>query len=169
MSGTVEILVAACSGSMRLSGEIGLPLVHVDAVRGCAEATAALRAAEHASGVRMPALFQPIDFHGGWDDWGTVDVDHLTLSFRSRLSTELSYAITTFTLLSTMRGQTQGSGFPIFQCGELFEEVLDLVEGLAFDGPESPPDHSTSQDIHPVFTNRQLVNIVLESQIQLLC
>src|ERR1700722_14565805 len=50
------------------------------------------------------------------NEWGTVDIEALTMSIRSRLSTELSYALTTFTLLSTMRGQTPGSGFPIVQC-----------------------------------------------------
>ncbi|KAJ6627124.1 hypothetical protein B0H10DRAFT_1995535 [Mycena sp. CBHHK59/15] len=63
------------------------------------------------------------------NDWGTV-----------ALSTELSYALTTFTLLSTMRGESATSGFPIVQCGDLLEEVLDLLEERAFEGVEDSLD-----------------------------
>ncbi|THH20009.1 hypothetical protein EW146_g1270 [Bondarzewia mesenterica] len=68
-------------------------------------------------------------------DWGNIDIDALTMSVRSRIATELSYALTTFTLLSIMRGQT-GSGFPIANCPELMDEVLDLVVEVGLDGEE---------------------------------
>lgn len=97
-------------------------------------------------------------------DWGTVDIEALTMSIRSRLSTELSYALTTFTLLSTMRGQTPGSGFPIFQCVDLLDEVLDLLDEQAFGDVE---DSWESSDDNPhLFTNRELVNVVYEAESQ---
>ncbi|KAJ7786105.1 hypothetical protein B0H16DRAFT_1489168 [Mycena metata] len=91
-------------------------------------------------------------------DWGLVAVDALTMSIRSQLSTELSYALTTFTLLSTMRGDTPSSGFPIVQCGDLLEEVLDLLEERAFDGVE---DLDSLED-HHITTHRELTNTLLE-------
>ncbi|KAJ7042444.1 hypothetical protein C8F04DRAFT_1075940 [Mycena alexandri] len=91
-------------------------------------------------------------------DWGLVAVDALTMSIRSQLSTELSYALTTFTLLSTMRGDTPSSGFPIVQCGDLLEEVLDLLEERAFDGVE---DLDPLED-HHITTHRELTNTLLE-------
>ncbi|TDL28413.1 hypothetical protein BD410DRAFT_811550 [Rickenella mellea] len=66
------------------------------------------------------------------NDWGTVDVDALTMSLRSRLSTELSYALTTLTLLSMMTGKAANTGFPAHICPELIEEILDLLEETAF-------------------------------------
>ncbi|KAJ7431827.1 hypothetical protein B0H11DRAFT_2128655 [Mycena galericulata] len=96
------------------------------------------------------------------NDWGIVAVDALTMSIRSQLSTELSYALTTFTLLSTMRGDSPTSGFPIVQCGDLFEEVLDLLEERAFGGIE---DVDSSQGLHTT-THRELVNTLLEVESQ---
>jgi SWI/SNF chromatin-remodeling complex subunit SWI1 len=92
------------------------------------------------------------------NDWGTVDVEALTMSIRSRLSTELSYALTTFTLLSTMRGQTPGSGFPIFQCADLLDELLDLLEDEAF-GEEDAYKADILDDAR-IITHREMVNIV---------
>lgn len=100
------------------------------------------------------------------NDWGTVDIEALTMSIRSRLSTELSYALTTFTLLSTMRGQTPGSGFPIFQSADLLDEVLDLLEEQAFDGVEDSIESDLLQQDSRITTNRALVNMVTESQSQ---
>lgn len=96
-------------------------------------------------------------------DWGAVDVDHLTLSIRSRLSTELSYALTTFTMFSTMKGHQEGTGFPLHSCLDLLDEILDLAEDLAFDAPEPPFDDSTPSTS---FTHRQLVSAVLDEQHQ---
>ncbi|KAH0590556.1 hypothetical protein H2248_000698 [Termitomyces sp. 'cryptogamus'] len=88
-------------------------------------------------------------------EWGTVDIEALTMSIRSRLAAELSYALTTLTLLSTMRGATPGSGFPLVQAPELFDEVLDLLEEQAFAGSEDStldlshidPEITTHRDI----------------------
>ncbi|KAF7339640.1 SWI/SNF chromatin-remodeling complex subunit sol1 [Mycena sanguinolenta] len=99
------------------------------------------------------------------NDWGIVAVDALTMSIRSKLSTELSYALTTFTLLSTMRGDTPTSGFPIVQCADLLEEVLDLMEERAFDGAQDFAELEPSEDQH-LTTHRELVNTLLELESQ---
>ncbi|KAJ3545888.1 hypothetical protein NMY22_g2260 [Coprinellus aureogranulatus] len=100
------------------------------------------------------------------NEWGPIDIEHLTLSFRSRLATELSWGITALSLLSTMRAQTPGSGFPIMNCPDLMEEVLDLAEDLAFNGPEASPDDQLFSQPLDIYTHRQLTNIVLERQLQ---
>jgi SWI/SNF chromatin-remodeling complex subunit SWI1 len=97
------------------------------------------------------------------NDWGVVAVDALTMSLRSQLSTELSYALTTFTLLSTMRGDTPTSGFPIVQCSDLLEEVLDVLEERAFGGVEDLPDFSEGSHLT---THKELVNTLLEVESQ---
>jgi len=94
------------------------------------------------------------------NDWGVVDIECLCMSIRSRLSVELSYALTTFTVLSTMRGQSPSSGFPIFQCPDLLDDALDLMEELAFDEPEK----TLSDPAADVFTNRELVVLVQDTQ-----
>ncbi|KAG6911850.1 hypothetical protein DXG01_000097 [Tephrocybe rancida] len=98
-------------------------------------------------------------------EWGTVDIEALTMSIRSRLAAELSYALTTLTLLSTMRGPTPGSGFPLVQASDLFDEVLDLLEEQAFGGSEDPTSDSSS-DIPNIITHRELSNLVYESESQ---
>jgi SWI/SNF chromatin-remodeling complex subunit SWI1 len=100
------------------------------------------------------------------NEWGNVDTEVLTMSIRSRLSTELSYALTTFTLLSTMRGQTAGSGFPIFQCVDLLDEMLHLLVDQAFDGAEDLPESIGPDDDPYITTNRELVNTVYEVESQ---
>lgn len=92
------------------------------------------------------------------NEWGTVDVEALTMSLRSRLSTELSYGLTTFTLLTLVR--VKDAGFPLAQAQDLFEELLDLVEDVAFDGSQesSEDDHPES----PIVTHRQLIHILTE-------
>ncbi|KAI5121328.1 hypothetical protein M0805_003795 [Coniferiporia weirii] len=89
------------------------------------------------------------------NEWGRVYVDALTMSIRSRISTELSYGLTTLILLSTMRSAAPDTGFLIGQCEELLDEVLDLLEELAF--PDDVDDSSLVDDAEPP-TNRQLVN-----------
>ena len=69
----VQVFVASCTGLARLSGEIGLPLVHVDVAMDAARAVRALNATEHGAGVRAAGFCQPLVFDGGWTDWGTFD------------------------------------------------------------------------------------------------
>lgn len=97
----------------------------------------------------------------GLEEWGPIDIEAMTMSLRSRLANELSYSITTLTLLSTMKGQSPGSGFPIHQCPELVEEVLDFIEDIAFG---ESPDSVSLDNISPVVTNRQLVTSILDEQ-----
>lgn len=86
------------------------------------------------------------------------------MSIRSRLSTELSYALATFTLLSTMRGQQPGTGFPIHTCPDLFDELLDLLEEQSF-GDSDVPDISMNDEVSQhLFTNHELVNFVSEEE-----
>ena len=98
------------------------------------------------------------------NDWGTIDTDCLCMSIRSRLSIELSYALTTFTALSVMQGKTPGSGFPIAYCPDLLDDCLDLVEELAFGEPEMSPASRSAEAPSRIFTNRELVSIVEDFQ-----
>ncbi|KAG7099359.1 hypothetical protein E1B28_001215 [Marasmius oreades] len=95
-------------------------------------------------------------------DWGIIDIDSLTMSIRSRLSTELSYALTTFTLLSTMKGQQPNTGFPLHNAPDLLDEVLDLLEDLAFEGVEDSFDSPSEEP--EIITNRRLVNAIIEAE-----
>ncbi|KAI0335418.1 hypothetical protein GY45DRAFT_1431031 [Cubamyces sp. BRFM 1775] len=96
------------------------------------------------------------------DDWGPVDIDALTLSMRSRVPTELSYALTTFTILTLLRAPGQDRGFPIVQAPDLLDEMVDLVEDLAFDGAEDEGYGSDEEGEVPIVTHRELVNAILE-------
>ncbi|KAF5375068.1 hypothetical protein D9758_000135 [Tetrapyrgos nigripes] len=91
-------------------------------------------------------------------DWGVLDIDALTMSIRSRISTELSYSLTAFALLSTMKGPTPDTGFRIMDCPELLDEVLDLLEDTAFPDQE---DTVFDEDL-PVVTHRDLVNHIID-------
>ncbi|KAJ7597179.1 hypothetical protein C8J56DRAFT_1011680 [Mycena floridula] len=96
-------------------------------------------------------------------DWGIVDIEALTMSIRSRLAIELSYGLTTLSLLSTMKGPTPGSGFPVSQCQDLLEEVLDLLEDLAFGDVEDSFDLKSLDSEPHITTHRELVTQVLET------
>lgn len=95
------------------------------------------------------------------DDWGTVDIDGLTMSLRSRLPTELSYAITILSVLSTMRGQSLDTGFSLQQCDELLDELLDLLSEQAFAGAEDVYCDGETFWIH-----RDLVDLVRDHESQ---
>jgi SWI/SNF chromatin-remodeling complex subunit SWI1 len=72
----------------------------------------------------------------------------------------------TFMLLSTMRGQTAGSGFPIFQCVDLLDEMLDLLVDQVFDSAEDLPESIGPNNDPYITTNRELVNTVYEVESQ---
>jgi SWI/SNF chromatin-remodeling complex subunit SWI1 len=87
-----------------------------------------------------------------------VDIEALTMSLRSRISTELSYALTTITILTLLR--IKEGAFLISQIPDLFEELLDLLEDVAFDAPEE-----TDEDDHPdtpILTHHELMNMLIE-------
>ncbi len=91
------------------------------------------------------------------EEWGRVHVDALTMSLRSRISTELSYSLTTLDILSTLRTRQQPeSGLSIANCDDLVEELLDLLEASAFEGVD---DGDVEIDVNaPIVTHRQLLN-----------
>ena len=99
------------------------------------------------------------------DEWGHVDIDALTLSLRSRISTEVSYSLTTFALLTLARTSQQHGqreregGFPITQAPDLLDEAVDLIEDLGFSGVEDDED---LEDGAPLLTHKDLVNTMLE-------
>ncbi|TRM65748.1 hypothetical protein BD626DRAFT_555847 [Schizophyllum amplum] len=97
-----------------------------------------------------------------FSDWGTVDVDHLILSIRSRVATELSYALTTLNILSAMRLGAPNSGFQINACPDLVDELLDLLEDSAFDGAPETAEDTSGDD----FTHRQLMKHVYDEEDQ---
>ncbi|BGP28735.1 hypothetical protein JCM10296v2_000471 [Rhodotorula toruloides] len=101
-------------------------------------------------------LARPLDTHGGQDlqlveqaytraekarparklpDLGLVDVHSLTMSLRSRMATEVAYALNVLTLISLqMTTEEKGMGLrlPFEKCPDLLEELLDLLEETAF-------------------------------------
>jgi len=66
--------------------------------------------------------------------------------------------LTTLTVLTLLR--IKDGAFPITQAPDLFEELLDLLEEVAFEGWEA-----TDTDDHPdtpIVTQRQLTNVLIE-------
>ncbi|KZT30349.1 hypothetical protein NEOLEDRAFT_1082167 [Neolentinus lepideus HHB14362 ss-1] len=90
-------------------------------------------------------------------EWGNVDIEALTMSLRSRLTMELSYALTTLTILSIMRGQTATTGFPIYQVPDLVDETLDLLEEMAFEGQPDAEDEALPDEGVRIVSHRDLV------------
>ncbi|BGP21557.1 ARID/BRIGHT DNA-binding domain containing protein [Rhodotorula toruloides] len=104
-------------------------------------------------------LARPLDTYGGQDlqlieqaynraekarsarklpDLGLVDVHGLTMSLRSRMATEVAYALNVLTLISLqMTTEEKGMGlrFPFEKCPDLLEELLELLEETAL-GPD---------------------------------
>ncbi|KZV86435.1 hypothetical protein EXIGLDRAFT_840781, partial [Exidia glandulosa HHB12029] len=112
----------------------------------------------------------------GIDDWGTIDVEGLSFALRSRIASEMSYALVTLTYLSFMRSSTPNRGFPLQTSGELLDDLLDLLEETAFgpgyDGldvglgekmvmPEFPKTDAEARATR-TWTNRELINFVHE-------
>lgn len=61
-----------------------------------------------------------------------------------------------------MKGQTPGTGFPIAQCDDLMEELLDLLEEEAFG---DMPDTFQMSD-PSIITHREIVNAIHEDELQ---
>ncbi|KAF9532075.1 hypothetical protein CPB83DRAFT_848300 [Crepidotus variabilis] len=129
-------------------------------------------------------LGREVETFGGWDvntldaewhnqqsrrpirdisEWGLVDTEHLCMSLRSRLAVELSYALTTFTVLSTMREQQPGTGLSLSNCPDLLDDVLDLLEETAFGGPEQEATTLLTR-AHDIPTNRELLTLVQDQE-----
>ncbi|KIY45435.1 hypothetical protein FISHEDRAFT_49481 [Fistulina hepatica ATCC 64428] len=112
-----------------------------------------LAALEHEYVLSLRRPFRDIN------SWGLVEIDHLVLSLRSRMSTELSYALTTLNVLSILRARNSTSGFEVKEAPDLIDEVVDLIEDVAFEGYEDLADEE--QDI---LTNRHLIRSVYETE-----
>lgn len=102
-------------------------------------------------------------------EWGQVDIDALVMSIRSRLATELSYAITTCSLISVVRDAAKDVPYlMIRQCPDLFDELLDLLEETAFQGAEDIDDEfddcAKASGPPDLLTVRELLEIVQEEE-----
>ena len=98
-----------------------------------------------------------------------MDIDALVMSIRSRLGPELSYAITTCSLISVVRDAAKDLPYlTIPQCPDLFEELLDLLEEIAFQGAEDVDDEfdDCGKAGGPIqlLTIRDLLEIVQEEE-----
>ena len=71
-------------------------------------------------------------------DVGMIDLESVVMSLRSGLGNEVSYALTTLTMLSTLT--ISKGGFQIERCPELLESLIDLIEDKAFDNEEEDGD-----------------------------
>ncbi|GAA5947071.1 hypothetical protein JCM3765_002139 [Sporobolomyces pararoseus] len=69
-------------------------------------------------------------------DLGLVDIHSLTMSLRSRLASEVSFALNSLTLISmSIRTHPSEQGtipFPLSRCRDLYDELVDLLEETAF-------------------------------------
>jgi hypothetical protein len=98
-------------------------------------------------------LSRMVDAHGGWDvealalahrdnalarealmveDLGRVDIEALSMSIRSRIPSELSYALTVLGMLSMPGKGDDKGGLGLGHCGDLLDDLVDLVEDEAF-------------------------------------
>ena len=91
-----------------------------------------------------------------------MDIDGLTMSLRSRLPTELSYALTALSVLSTMRGQSPDTGFSLQQCDGLLDELLDLLREQACFGDGDDVSH----EAETFWTHRELVGFARDHELQ---
>lgn len=58
-----------------------------------------------------------------------------------------------------MRSQTPGSGFPIFQCPDLFDDMLDLLEEEAL-GEVTDAVSEDTVEVSPIITHRHILNAI---------
>ncbi len=72
----VRVFAAACTGTARLSGEIGVPLVLIDTAVDPEAAIAQLNRRRHGCAVRWPASFQPLYIEEGWSDWAAFRLEN---------------------------------------------------------------------------------------------
>ena len=98
-----------------------------------------------------------------------MDIDALVMSIRSRLGPELSYAITTCSLISVVRDAAKDLPYlTIPQCPDLFEELLDLLEEIAFQGAEDVDDEfddcGKATGRAQLLTIRDLMEIIREEE-----
>jgi hypothetical protein len=79
-------------------------------------------------------------------EMGVVDVTNLILSLRSRLEIEVSYALNSLLILSSGAGtRPDSAGLKLDACGDLLEELLELLRETAF--VEGRPEEDGSKDV----------------------
>lgn len=77
---TALVLMAACSGSARLSAATGLPLIHISVTRDREATLRRMNETAHGSAVRWPRSFQPLAFESGWDSWAAFRLEATRLA-----------------------------------------------------------------------------------------
>ncbi|KAF8308477.1 hypothetical protein DL93DRAFT_1878077 [Clavulina sp. PMI_390] len=83
---------------------------------------------------------------------GPVEIETLTLCLSSGLGPEISYALTTLTMLSTLPGGPSAIGgppnlgYPLEKCEDLLEVIVDLLEESAFPGDSTLYDDNDDDD-----------------------
>lgn len=148
-SAQFHVFAATCSGCARLSGEIDLPLLHVDVAVDVADALRALNAKEHGAGFRVDRMFQPILFDGGWSDWRMLDQSpgrwpntherpHGLRVVEGRIAVSLPVGVT----LADLRGHLRGALAHL--------RVHDVASGMAY--MESRSDECLPYVVHPRYT-----------------
>lgn len=112
-----------------------------------------------------------ISTHGGWDldlaeaelgplakgfgkqprtvrELGPVDIAGLTLSLRSRLETEVTYALNCLLILSSGSGiRPDMFHVSLAHCGDLLDELVELLEVNALRASEGGPENTESDDV----------------------
>ncbi|BGP12501.1 hypothetical protein JCM10213_006934 [Rhodosporidiobolus nylandii] len=144
--------------------------------------------------IEYTPLTRPVDTHGGCDlplaeqtilraekarrprnlhDLGTVDIHSLTMSLRCRLPAEVAYALNALGLIAQsiqLEPNDGGVPFPLERCGDLLEELLELLEEMAFgtgdeDGEEGEPAREEEVErppFEPPRSYRDLFRLVTE-------
>ena len=69
---TITVYAAACTGLLRTSHEVGLPLAHVGVARNVETALERLNRRQHGSGAFRPDHLEPLKCENGWDDWEAI-------------------------------------------------------------------------------------------------
>lgn len=84
---------------------------------------------------------------------GLVDIHSLTMSIRSRLGTEVAFALNSLTLISvamrTVPTETTSIPFPLAACGALLDELVDLLEESAFGVDDDWEDEVEVDEVKP--------------------
>ncbi|GAA5864988.1 hypothetical protein JCM5296_005758 [Sporobolomyces johnsonii] len=112
-------------------------------------------------------------------DLGLVDIHSLTMSLRSRLASEVAFALNSLTLISvsikTHPQERDAIPFPLQKCETLYEELLDLLEETAFglDELDNEAEHDDrpsgdEDDAKPPDSYRELFRIVTHEAGELL-
>lgn len=100
---------------------------------------------------------------------GTVDLYALSLSLRSRLDTEVSYALNTLLVLTAGIGAPAHASLSLGACDELLDDLLDLLADQLPDMPWALDDHDEallSLDM-PTYSDAADVALQDESEVRL--